>query len=178
MDELIAGQVVKTGNPVMMTSLPENHTLHQNRDEKIGHKVKNVMVVPLRTKERIIGVITADNKKEGEFDKTDLEILNTIAATVALSIENAGVSEELKKANEELKGLNAAKDKMISHLSHELKTPVAILLSSYKILSKKLNLLPDKSWESTLERIHRNLDRIIGIEDEVYDIVEKKIISP
>ncbi|MCP4717909.1 MAG: GAF domain-containing protein, partial [Desulfobacteraceae bacterium] len=174
MDELIAGQVVKTGNPVTINSLPDNQTLHQNRDEKIGHKVRNVMVVPLRTKERIIGVITADNKKEGEFDKTDLEILNTIAATVALSIENAGVSEELRKANEELKGLNAAKDKMISHLSHELKTPVAILLSSIKILSNKLNLLPEKSWESTLERIRRNLDRIIGIEDEVYDIVEKK----
>jgi len=173
-DELISGQVIKTGNPVILTSLPDNHTLHQNRDEKIGHKVKNLMVVPLRTKERIIGVITADNKKEGEFDKTDLEILNTIAATVALSIENAEVSEELRKANQELKGLNAAKDKMISHLSHELKTPVAILLSSFKILSKKLDLLPEKDWVLTLERIRRNLDRILGIEDEVYDIVEKK----
>ncbi|MBA3013012.1 MAG: GAF domain-containing protein [Proteobacteria bacterium] len=173
-DELIAGQVVKTGNPVMMNSLPDNHRLHLNRDEKIGHKVKNVMVVPLRTKERIIGVITADNKKEGEFDKTDLEILNTIAGTVALSIENAGVSEELQKANQELIGLNAAKDKMISHLSHELKTPVAILLSSFKVLSKKLTHLPEKEWKPTLDRIHRNLYRIIGIEDEIYDIVEKK----
>ncbi len=173
-DELISGQVIKTGNPIIMTSLPDNHALHQNRDEKIGHKVKNVMVVPLRTKERIIGVITADNKKEGEFDKTDLGILTTISATVALSIENAEVSEELKKANQELKGLNAAKDKMISHLSHELKTPVAILLSSFKILSKKLDLLPEKDWVLTLERIRRNLDRILGIEDEVYDIVEKK----
>ncbi len=173
-DELISGQVVKTGNPVIMTSLPNNHSLHQNRDEKIGHKVKNVMVVPLRTKKHIIGTITADNKKEGEFDKTDLDILNTIAATVALSIENAGVSEKLRKANEELKGLNAAKDKMISHLSHELKTPVAILLSSFKILYKRLDLLTEKNWKPTMERIRRNLDRILGIEDEVYDIVEKK----
>ena len=173
-DELLAGEVVKTGNPVMMASLPDNQTLHQNRDAKIGYKVRNVLVVPLRTKNRIIGVITADNKRQDDFDKTDLEILNTIAATIALSIENAGVSEELRKANEELKGLNAAKDKMISHLSHELKTPVAILLSSFKILSRKLAVLPEKNWEKTLERIKRNLDRIIGIEDEVYDIVEKK----
>jgi PAS domain S-box-containing protein len=173
-DELLAGQVIKTGKPVMLASVPDNQTLHQNRDAKIGYKVKNVLIVPLRIKERIIGVITADNKRQGEFDKTDLEILNTIASTVALSTENAGVSEELRKANEELKSLNAAKDKMISHLSHELKTPVAILLSSFKILSKKLNLLPEKNWEQTLERIKRNLDRIIGIEDEVYDILEKK----
>jgi PAS domain S-box-containing protein len=173
-DELISGQVVRTGKPVIMTSLPDNTPLNRNRDEKIGHTVKNVMVVPLQTKKGILGVITVDNKKEGEFDKTDLEILNTIADTVALSIENAGVSRELQIANIELKGLNAAKDKMISHLSHELKTPVAILLSSFKVLSKKLTLLPEKSWKGTIERIQRNLDRILGIEDEVYDIVEKR----
>ena len=93
---------------------------------------------------------------------------------MAISIENAGVSEALQKANQELTGLNAAKDKMISHLSHELKTPVAILLSSFKVLSKKLTHLPEKEWKPTLDRIHRNLYRIIGIEDEIYDIVEKK----
>lgn len=173
-DELLSGQVVKTGKPIMMSSLPEDHQLHRNRNQKIGYTIRNVMVVPLRTKERIIGVITADNKKRGQFDNTDLETLNTIAATVALSIENAGVSEELKKANLELTGLNAAKDKMISHLSHELKTPVAILLSSYKILSRKLTGVPEELWKPTMARVKRNLDRIIGIEDEVYDIVVKK----
>ena len=182
MDELISGEVVKTGKPIIMTSLPNGHRLHQNRDRKIGHKVKNVMVVPLRVKDRIIGVITADNKKEGEFDKTDLETLNTIAATVALSIENARVSESLKKANEELTGLNAAKDKMLSHLSHELKTPVAIMLSSVKILSKKLSQgkehpIDPSTLEPVFDRIMRNLNRIVGIEDEISDIVQKKSLS-
>ncbi|MCF8092506.1 MAG: GAF domain-containing protein [Desulfotignum sp.] len=174
-DELLSGQVVKTGKPLIMTSLPEDQQLHKNRDAKIGYRVKNVMVVPLHTNTRIIGVISADNKKEGAFDQTDLKTLSTIAATVALSIENARVSEELEKANEELKGLNAAKDKMISHLSHELKTPVAVLLSSIKILSRRLkDHLPEDAWRPTLERMQRNLKRLIGIEAEVYDIVEKK----
>ena len=176
-DELLSGQVVKTGKPIIMTSLPDDQKLHQNRNQKIGYTVKNVMVVPLHTNTRIIGVISADNKKEGVFDQTDLETLSTIAATVALSIENARVSEELKKANEELKSLNAAKDKMISHLSHELKTPVAVLLSSMKILSRRLESLPEDSWQPTLARMQRNLKRLIGIEDEVYDIVEKKTFS-
>ncbi len=174
-DELISGQVVKTGKPIMLSSLPEkDQALHRNRDKKLGHKVKNLLVVPLHIKNQIIGVITADNKKHGEFDKTDLETLNTISATVALSIENARVSESLRKANEDLIGLNAAKDKMISHLSHELKTPVAILLSSIKILTRKIEKKSQKGWKTTIERINRNLNRIIGIEDEVYDIVEKK----
>ncbi len=84
------------------------------------------------------------------------------------------MSEQLKKANEELKSLNAAKDKMISHLSHELRTPVAVLLSSIKVLSRKLKDLPEDSWQPTLERMQRNLKRLIDIEDQVYDILEKK----
>ena len=173
-DELLSGQVVKTGSPMIVNTLSDGQNQYKSRDRKIGYKVKNVLLVPLRNKDRIIGILAADNKKAGDFDDTDLETLNTIAATVALSIENARVSRELRKAYEELKSLNRAKDKMINHLSHELKTPVAILLSSFKILSKRLKDLPEETWRPTIERIHRNLNRIIGIEGEVYDIVEKK----
>lgn len=173
-DELLAGKVIKTGKPLIVNNFSPDQYFYESRDKKIGYKVKNVLLVPLQTKERIIGILAADNKKSSDFDETDLETLNTIAATVALSIENARVSRQLRQAYEELKNLNHAKDKMISHLSHELKTPVAILLSSFKILSKKLSDLPDKTWQPTIERIQRNLNRIIGIEDEVYDIVERK----
>jgi len=175
-DELLSGQVVKTGNPMIVNDLSDNQNQYKSRDQKIGYQVKNVILVPLRNKDRIIGILAADNKKTGNFDDTDLETLNTISATVALSIENARVSRELKKAYEELKSQNYAKDKMINHLSHELKTPVAILLSSFKILSRRLTDLPEETWKPTVERIRRNLDRIIGIESEVYDIVENKEI--
>lgn len=174
-DELLSGQVVQSGKPLIMNYLPEqSQDTFESRDRKIGYRVKNVMVVPLHSNTRIIGVISADNKKEGAFDQTDLSTLSTIAATVALSIENARVSEQLKKANEELKSLNAAKDKMISHLSHELRTPVAVLLSSLKVLSRKLTDLPEDTWQPTLDRMKRNLKRLIDIEDQVYDILEKK----
>ena len=172
--ELLSGQVVKTGNSMIVNDLSHDQYQYKSRDRTIGYKVKNVILVPLRNKDRIIGILAADNKKTGDFDDTDLETLNTISATVALSIENARVSRELRKAYEELKSLNNAKDKMINHLSHELKTPVAILLSSFKILSKRLADIPEETWRPTIERISRNLDRIIGIEGEVYDIVEKK----
>ena len=173
-DELLSGQVVKTGNHIIVNNFSNDQNQYKSRDRKIGYKVRNVILVPLRNKDRIIGILAADNKTTGDFDDTDLETLNNIAAAVALSIENARVSRELRKAYEELKSLNHAKDKMINHLSHELKTPVAILLSSFKILSKKMASLPEETWRPTIDRIGRNLDRIIGIEDEVYDIVEKK----
>ncbi len=173
-DELLSGQVIKTGKPMFINDFSGKEGQYQSRDIKIGYKVKNVILVPLRIKDRVIGTLGADNKKTGNFDETDLENLNTIAATVALSIENARVSRKLRRTFEEIKSLSRAKDKMINHLSHELKTPVAVMLSSLKILAKRLESLPEKTWHPTFDRISRNLNRIVGIEDEVYDIVEKK----
>ncbi|RLC22071.1 MAG: histidine kinase, partial [Deltaproteobacteria bacterium] len=80
-DELLSGQVVKTGIPMIVNDLSKNPDQYQSRDQKIGYTVKNALLVPLRNKDRIIGILAADNKKTGEFDDTDLETLETIAAT-------------------------------------------------------------------------------------------------
>ncbi len=131
---------------------------------------------PSRASDRIIGVVTAINKKSGGFDQTDLEMLETIAGTVALSIENARYSEELKKAYREVLSLNQAKDRVFHHLSHELKTPLAILLPCLNTLSKKLASLPQGEWRPTIERARRNVERLLEIQYQVDDIVLGKPI--
>jgi signal transduction histidine kinase len=70
--------------------------------------------------------------------------------------------------------LNRAKDNVINHLSHELKTPVAVLSSSLSILTRKLVALPEETWKPSMGRAQRNLDRIIDIEYEVEDIMRDK----
>jgi signal transduction histidine kinase len=111
------------------------------------------------------------NKKIGVYENSDVDLLDTIGSTVALSIENTEVSEELQKAYREIKSLNRAKDKVINHLSHELRTPAAVLTASMSVLAKQLQRLPDRKWQSTLERVDRNLTRIVDIQTEVNDIV-------
>jgi len=174
MDKLIAGKVVNTGEPMIVSDTSVDRRIHEERDKKLGYQTKTLALVPLRTRERITGVLSAINKKSGDFEQADLESLNTIAGTVALSIENARVSEELRKAYQEVTSLNRAKDKAINHLSHELKTPVAIVSSSLNLLIKRLAALPEATWRPTLDRIKRNLERILEIQYEVDDIMEDK----
>jgi len=174
MDQLLAGRVIMSGEPMIINDTTQDRKLHEERDRILGYKTRNLLLVPLQSSERTIGALCAINKKEGEFDSRDVELLSTMAATVALSVENARFAEELKKAIREVSSLNRAKDKAINHLSHELKTPVSILSGSLSILGKKLAALPDKSWKTTLERLQRNLDRIVDIQYEAADIMENR----
>ena len=173
-DQLIAGQVIRSGEPMIVSDTSKDSVLHAERDKKLGFKVKNLLLVPMKSRDRIIGVLTAINKKQGTFVQTDVELLSTIAATVALSIENARFSEELKTATRELTGLNRAKDKVFHHLSHELRTPISVLDGSLKLIAKNLATLPDENWKRTMERAERNLGRITGIQQQVDDIIQQK----
>jgi PAS domain S-box-containing protein len=174
MDQLVAGEVIRTGEPMIVNNTSTNRPLHEERDRKLGYRTRNLVLVPLKSSDRIIGALCAINKKEGLFDQTDVEMLSMIAGTVALSLENARFSEELKKAYREVTSLNRAKDKVINHLSHELRTPVAILSGSLNILTRRLSALPQETWKPTLERLQRNLDRVVDIQYQVQDIMENK----
>jgi PAS domain S-box-containing protein len=174
MNQLVAGQVIRTGEPMIVNDTSTHRSLHEERDKKLGYRTRNLVLVPLKSRDRIIGALCAINKKEGFFDQTDVEMLSMIAGTVALSVENARFSDELKKAYREVTSLNRAKDKVINHLSHELRTPVAILSGSLNILTRRLAALPEETWKPTIQRLQRNLDRVVDIQYQVQDIMENK----
>lgn len=173
-DQFIVSKVLRTGEPAIVRDTSKVAKSFAVRDRVLGYETRNFIQVPLKSSDRITGVLSAINKKEGVFDETDVEVLNMIAGTVALSIENARFSEELKQAYQEMAGLNRAKDKVFQHLSHELKTPVSVLSGSLKILAKKLAMLPEESWKPSIERAKRNLDRIVDIQAETEDIVHQR----
>ena len=173
-DKGVAGKVIKTGKPIIVHDTSKDPNFYSVVDKQLEYDSRNMLDVPLRSSDRIIGVLCAINKKEGVFDNTDVDLLGMIGGTVALSVENARVSNELKKAYKEVTSLNRAKDNVINHLSHELKTPVAVLASSLNILTRKLVALPEETWKPAIERAQRNLDRIKDIEYEVEDIMRDK----
>ncbi|PKN65327.1 MAG: hypothetical protein CVU57_10795 [Deltaproteobacteria bacterium HGW-Deltaproteobacteria-15] len=69
----------------------------------------------------------------------------------------------------EMKSLDRARKRVLDHLSHELKTPLAVIKGS-------LNHI--KTSESpAIERIHRNLKRLEEIQSEVDDIIRHREID-
>jgi PAS domain S-box-containing protein len=175
LDEVLAGKVLKTGKPTMDNHADRSANPYPERDRKMGYKTRSILCVPIRSDSRITGILCAINKKQNQFDDQDMELMTMIASTVGISIENARFAKALKEAYLDVASMNRAKDKAINHLSHELKTPVAVLTGSLQILKKKLSELPQIKIASTLNRIQRNLNRIVQIQEETADIMDKKV---
>jgi len=178
MDQLLAGRVVQTGEPMIVADTSTDRHIHEQRDRKLGFKTRNLALVPLRSQEQIRGVLCAINKKEGAFVQADIKLLEMISGTVALSIENARVSEELVKAYQEVTSLNRAKDKVINHLSHELRTPLSIMSGALTVLTRRMESLPEAAWKPFTEMAQRNLNRMQEIQMEVEDIMEGHVYKP
>ena len=171
-DKGVAGKVRKTGKPVIVTDTEKNEDFFSQVDERTGFHTRNMLDVPLESHDRIIGVLCAVNKKTGDFDQTDVDLLETIAGMVALPVENARINEALNRSYEEIKILNRAKDRVIHHLSHELKTPISVLSASLGLLRKKTADLYSPGINRILDRSRRNLHRLLDMQYEIEDILK------
>jgi len=90
----IAGWVLEHEKGQIVNDVGKDPRFFKEADEISGYKTKNLICVPLKSKDSTIGVIEVVNKKTGLFDKDDLEMLEALSNQVALAIENARLYEE------------------------------------------------------------------------------------
>lgn len=95
--EGIAGWVVENGESIIIDDVRSDPRFYSGVDEKSNFVTKNMIAVPVRTGEKMLGVLEVINKKDGRFDDEDLEILEALSNQIAIAIENANLYEELKE---------------------------------------------------------------------------------
>ncbi|TNF50253.1 response regulator, partial [bacterium] len=131
----ISGYVAQTGEPVLINDISKHDRFKPSKFRR-QYSTQSALCVPLMRGERVLGVINANNKTSGaSFIGSDLDLLVTIAAQVAMAVDNAGLyrgleekAEALAKAHEELLRLDKDKTELILNISHELKTPLTSII--------------------------------------------------
>ncbi len=177
-DKGVAGHVLKTGRPLIVPDTADSPFFYKTVDQQAGHQTRNMLDVPIQTKERTIGVLCTVNKKQGAFTDADVALLSSIGSMAALPIENAAVNEQLKQSYREVKSLNQAKDRVIHHFSHEIKTPLAVLTASLDLVAKRLQPDAAAKLADIMARARRNLNRLLEMEYEIEDLLVKEDHRP
>ncbi|MBF0302264.1 MAG: sensor domain-containing diguanylate cyclase [Desulfamplus sp.] len=96
--EGIAGHILNTGDSLIVENVEEDKRFSMRMDESTGFKTKSIIGVPLKTDDKIFGVIELINKISGHnFTQFELTLLSTIAEYAAIAIERSYYNQALKK---------------------------------------------------------------------------------
>src|ERR1035437_2273790 len=102
-DQGIAGTVVQTGQSLLVPDVHREPRFYSQMDQQTGGETRSILAAPLRTQHGIIGVIECINKRSGVFTQAELTFLEALAATIAVSVENARLYETLKLSEARLR---------------------------------------------------------------------------
>jgi HD-GYP domain-containing protein (c-di-GMP phosphodiesterase class II) len=108
----IAGQVARTGKPLIVNDVRRSENFHKMIDDTTGFSTKSLVCAPLVVHRKILGVIEVLNKRDGsEFEEQDLEAVISVANTAAMAIENTRLHQTVLDAYKNtIKTLAAAID--------------------------------------------------------------------
>lgn len=168
--EGIVGVVAETGLPLIVNNVREHPNWSPLVDRLTGFTTQKIMAVPLMAEGEILGVIELLNKKAGDFDQSDLELLSLVASSAAIAIQNARQYAALQRANEALQQEQeqriaaerwAVLGKAAGSLAHRINnttTLVPIAVQHLRELLQQIRLSPELKTEieANLDRIERN----------------------
>jgi HD-GYP domain-containing protein (c-di-GMP phosphodiesterase class II) len=92
----IAGQVARTGKPLIVNDVTRSENFHKMIDTTTGFTTRSLVCAPLIVRHRILGVIEVLNKLDGTtFEEKDLDIVLSVATTTAEAIDNTRLHQTI-----------------------------------------------------------------------------------
>ena len=95
----LAGWVVENARPLMVENPGEDPRFYPGIDEASGFTTRNVVALPLKVRDRVIGVVEVVNKRDEQpFTEWDRDLALALADQAAIAIENARLYGRLADA--------------------------------------------------------------------------------
>lgn len=117
----LAGWVVEHGELLNVPDAQVDERHFKTISEQVGLKLRSILTVPLRIKQDIIGVIQVIDQAANRFDATDLRLVESLAATAAVAIDNAKLYEQAVH-NAETKAM------LLNEVNHRVRNNLGIII--------------------------------------------------
>ncbi len=154
LDSSIAGWIFKHGEPRVIEDVTKDNTHFRGVGDTVDIATRNLLGVPMRAHDKVIGVLEALNKRSGErFDEQDIKTLTTLASQAAIAIENARLFQQ---------------SDFIAEMVHELRTPLVALKASTTLLLRPD--LPEENRADTILTMRGETERLIRMTSEFLDL--------
>ncbi len=137
MDGSVAGAIIRENRSIIIQDATQDPRVNRTVDNQTAFQTRSLMGVPMRIKDKVIGVLEVVNRIGPAWTDDDRNHLTILASQAAVAIENASQAEALKKAYEELDKVDKVKNDFIAVASHELRTPLSIIVGYASFLQEE-----------------------------------------
>jgi signal transduction histidine kinase len=156
--EGIVGWAVANGESVIVPDIRTDDRHFKGVDQQTGLELRSILTVSLQVKDNVVGAIQVTDTQVNRFNPTDLVLLEPLAASAAIAIDNARLVEALRQRTAEL-------DAFAANVAHDLGNPLTLIMGTAEVLAESYNLLPEESLQNSLHMIARNGRRMKDIID-------------
>jgi signal transduction histidine kinase/PAS domain-containing protein len=175
-EEGIAGWVASTGEALVIPDVSKHPMFSARVDALIGSETRSVLCVPVKTAERVLGVIQLINRIDRTpFGEADLALLSAIANHAATALESAQLHDQLLQTNQQLLETHNQKNKFISQLSQEVRTPLTGILGYAELLQDKRVGPLSTRQQQYLQNIYGSAQHILKLANDLLELAQDDV---
>lgn len=135
----LAGWVAREGRAQIINDVSLDQRFSPKSDASTGFHTRAMIAVPLKVKDRTIGVLEAINRLDNSpFVEEDVELMLTLGAQAAVAITNAELFQQ---------------SDLISEMVHELRTPLTSIVAYSELMLRRE--IPPAQARSFIETINQ-----------------------
>lgn len=138
----------------------------QERQASIG----SFLIVPLVWQTEVLGLLLLISSRPVRLSQPKLAVLSTFSYHAAIATKNAALLEAERATVARLEQSNRARAELTSIVSHELKSPLAMLHNYAALLMNYGGQLTEAQRQTHLQLIHKESGQLINLVRDILDV--------
>lgn len=128
------------------------------------------MALPMVVGGKLIGVLDLQSDKEDFFTVEDLNVQTTLAAQIAVAVENANQYAVQVQTSTKLREVDILKSEFLASMSHELRTPLNSIIGFADVLLEGLDGDLNERMEEDVRLIRESGNHLRGLIGDILDM--------
>ncbi len=128
------------------------------------------MALPMLVGSKLIGILDLQADQENFFTEEDLTVQTTLAAQIAIAVENANQYAAQVKTATKLREVDQLKSEFLASMSHELRTPLNSIIGFADVLLEGLDGDLNERMEEDVKLIRSSGDHLRGLIGDILDM--------